>query len=31
MGDGPNIPWRMLDIEILVEDSDTGGEIYSTF
>ena len=27
MGDGPNIPWRLLDIEILVEDSETGGRI----
>ena len=24
MGDGPNIPWRLLDIEILVEDPETG-------
>lgn len=24
MGDGPTIPWRLLDIEILVEDPDTG-------
>ncbi|XP_073993036.1 mediator complex subunit 14 isoform X1 [Rhodnius prolixus] len=24
MGDGPNIPWRLLDIEILVEDKETG-------
>ena len=26
MGDGPTIPWRLLDIEILVEDPETGGE-----
>lgn len=26
MGDGPNVPWRLLDIEILVEDRDTGCE-----
>nr|CAD7587621.1 unnamed protein product [Timema genevievae] len=25
MGDGPNIPWRLLDIDILVEDKETGG------
>jgi mediator of RNA polymerase II transcription subunit 14 len=24
MGDGPNIPWRLLDIDILVEDPETG-------
>lgn len=24
MGDGPHIPWRLLDIDILVEDKDTG-------
>lgn len=24
MGDGPNVPWRLLDIEILVEDKETG-------
>jgi mediator of RNA polymerase II transcription subunit 14 len=24
MGDGTNIPWRLLDIEILVEDKETG-------
>ncbi|XP_050538100.1 mediator of RNA polymerase II transcription subunit 14 [Daktulosphaira vitifoliae] len=24
MGDNPNIPWRLLDIEILVEDKETG-------
>lgn len=24
MGDGPNIPWRLLDIDILVEDKETG-------
>ncbi|XP_074034115.1 mediator complex subunit 14 isoform X2 [Leptinotarsa decemlineata] len=24
MGDGPNIPWRLLEIDILVEDKETG-------
>lgn len=24
MGDGPHIPWRLLDIDILVEDKETG-------
>lgn len=24
MGDDPNIPWRLLDIEVLVEDPETG-------
>lgn len=24
MGDAPNVPWRLLDIEILVEDKETG-------
>ena len=24
MGDGTNVPWRLLDIEILVEDPETG-------
>ncbi|KAG4074048.1 hypothetical protein HA402_014253 [Bradysia odoriphaga] len=24
MGDGPNVPWRLLEIEILVEDKETG-------
>ena len=24
MGDGANIPWRLLDVEILVEDPETG-------
>ena len=24
MGDGPQIPWRLLKIEILVEDKETG-------
>ena len=28
MGDGPNVPWRLLDIEILVEDPETGGMIF---
>lgn len=26
MGDGPNIPWRLLEIDILVEDKETGGK-----
>lgn len=25
MGDGPTMPWRLLNIEILVEDRETGG------
>ncbi|KAH7962149.1 hypothetical protein HPB52_014651 [Rhipicephalus sanguineus] len=25
MGDGAHIPWRLLDIDILVEDKETGG------
>ena len=29
MGDGPDIPWRLLDIGILVEDPETGGTILS--
>lgn len=29
MGDGPNIPWRLLEIDILVEDKETGGKINS--
>ena len=27
MGDGPNIPWRLLEIDILVEDKETGGKL----
>lgn len=27
MGDGPRIPWRLLHLEILVEDKETGGKI----
>lgn len=32
MGDGPNIPWRLLDVEILVQDKDVGGKqiLYQT-
>lgn len=26
MGDGPNIPWRLLEIDVLVEDKETGGK-----
>lgn len=26
MGDGVKIPWRLLDIEFLVEDPETGGK-----
>lgn len=29
MGEGPNIPWRLLDIDILVEDKETGGKLSS--
>lgn len=25
MGDSPKIPWRLLDINLLVEDPETGG------
>ena len=25
MGDDPDIPWRLLKLEILVEDKETGG------
>lgn len=28
MGDGPSMPWRLLNIEILVEDRETGGNNY---
>lgn len=28
MGDGPNIPWRLLEIDILVEDKETGGMFF---
>lgn len=28
MGDDPDIPWRLLKLEILVEDKETGGEVY---
>ena len=33
MGDSPTIPWRLLDIDVLVEDHQTGGNlfIYSIF
>lgn len=26
MGDAPNLPWRLLDIAILVQDNETGGK-----
>lgn len=26
MGDDPDIPWRLLKLEILVEDKETGGD-----
>lgn len=26
MGDDPEIPWRLLKLEILVEDKETGGK-----
>lgn len=25
MGDAPSLPWRLLDIAILIQDSETGG------
>lgn len=25
MGDAPNLPWRLLDIAILIQDYETGG------
>lgn len=28
MGDDPDIPWRLLKLDILVEDKETGGEVY---
>lgn len=30
MGDDPEIPWRLLKLEILVEDKETGG-VYDYF
>ena len=27
MGDSPNVPWRLLDIDVLVEDKETGGTL----
>lgn len=27
MGDSPNVPWRLLDIDVLVEDKETGGNV----
>lgn len=29
MGDDPDIPWRLLKLEILVEDKETGGKTFS--
>lgn len=29
MGDGTSIPWRLLEIDILVEDKETGGKCLS--
>lgn len=29
MGDDPDIPWRLLKLEILVEDKETGGKAYT--
>lgn len=26
MGDDPDVPWRLLKLEILVEDKETGGK-----
>lgn len=31
MGDGPGVPWRLLEIDILVEDKETGGKFYEMF
>lgn len=31
MGDDPDIPWRLLKLEILVEDKETGGKKNLTF
>lgn len=28
MGDDPDIPWRLLKLEILVEDKETGGKVF---
>lgn len=28
MGDDPDIPWRLLKLEILVEDKETGGKAH---
>ena len=30
MGDDPEIPWRLLKLEILVEDKETGGTTTAT-
>lgn len=30
MGDSPTVPWRLLDIDVLVEDKETGGNLYVT-
>lgn len=27
MGDGPSVPWRLLDIAILIQDNETGGKL----
>lgn len=29
MGDDPDIPWRLLKLEILVEDKETGGKAHT--
>lgn len=31
MGDSPNVPWRLLDIDILVEDKETGGKLLELY
>lgn len=31
MGDDPDIPWRLLKLEILVEDKETGGKKIKPF
>lgn len=31
MGDSPTVPWRLLDIDILVEDKETGGKLNKSY
>lgn len=28
MGDSPSLPWRLLDVAILIQDNDIGGNIF---